>query len=82
MEGARKRRQTREERAMEHKKLVRISVEVRSGTARFRVGVQTENIKRALGMVGGRYPQGVVKVRFPVETESVFVPEQTLEVAA
>jgi hypothetical protein len=67
---------------MEHKKMVRISVEVGSGTARFQVGVQAENIKTALGMVGGRYPQSVVKVRFPVETRGFLTPEQTLEVAA
>ena len=46
-------------------KIVRVSVEVRSGTARFRVGVQAENIRKALGMVSGRYPRGVVRVVFP-----------------
>ena len=44
---------------------VRISVEVRSGGARFRVGVQARNIREALRAVGGRYPQGVVRVAFP-----------------
>ena len=56
-------------------KLVRISVEVRSGTARFRVGVQAENIKKALSMVEGRYPRGVVRVAFPIEPEGFFVGE-------
>ncbi len=44
---------------------VRISVEVRSGGARFRVGVQARSIREALRAVGGRYPRGVVAVAFP-----------------
>ena len=55
--------------------LVRISVEVRSGTARFRVGVQAKSIRKALGMVGGRYPHGEVRVLFPIEPEGFFVHE-------
>ena len=49
----------------QQEKMVRISVEVRSGTARFRVGVQAPSIREALGVVGGRYPRGVVGVAFP-----------------
>ena len=56
---------------------VRISVEVRSGKARFRVGVQAESIKRALSMVKGRYPRGVVRVLFPIEPEGFFVSESS-----
>ena len=63
-------------------KMVRISVEVRSGTARFRVGVQARSIREALGVVGGRYPRGVVEVAFPTEQESSFVHEQTHKEAA
>jgi hypothetical protein len=55
--------------------MVKVSVEVRSGTARFRVGVQAESVRRALSMVGGRYPQGAVRVVFPVEPEGLFVRE-------
>ncbi len=66
----------------QQQKLVRVSVEVRNGTARFRVGVQAESIRKALSMVGGRYPRGVVRVLFPVEPEGFFVHEQTHEVAA
>ena len=58
---------------MEQQKLVRISVEVRSGTARFRVGVQAQSIRQALGVVAGRYPGGVVEVVFPIESEDSFV---------
>ena len=55
---------------MEQQKMVRISVEVRSGTARFRVGVQAPSIREALGVVAGRYPRGVVGVAFPIEPEA------------
>ena len=57
------------------KKMVRISVEVRSGTARFRVGVQAQSIREALGVVGSRYPRGVVGVAFPIEPDGFFVRE-------
>jgi hypothetical protein len=55
--------------------MVRISVEVRSGTARFRVGVQAPSIRKAPSMVAGRYPRGVVRVLFPIEPEGFFVVE-------
>jgi hypothetical protein len=50
---------------MEQQKMVRVTVEIRSGAARFRVGVQAQSIRKALSMVAGRYPQGVVRVAFP-----------------
>jgi len=56
---------------------VRISVELRSGTARFRVGVQARAIRKALSVVGGEHPQGVVEVAFPVEPEGLSVHQQT-----
>jgi hypothetical protein len=55
--------------------LVRISVEVRSGTTRFRVGVQAWSIPKALSMVGGSYPHAEVRVAFPVGPEGFFVRE-------
>ena len=66
----------------QQEKMVRISVEVRSGTARFRVGVQAPSIREALGVVGGRYPRGVVGVAFPIEPEEFFVHEHTQKEAA
>ena len=60
---------------MEQQRMVKVSVEVRSGTARFRVGVQALSIRRALSLVGGRYPQGEVRVAFPIEPEGFFVGE-------
>ena len=56
-------------------KLVKVCVEVQSGMARFRVGVQAESIRRALGLVGARYPHGETRVVFPIEPEDFFVSE-------
>ena len=67
---------------MERQRRVKFSVEVRSGTARFRVGVQAQSIREALRMVGGRYPRGVVRVAFPTQQQSPFVHQQTHQVAA
>jgi hypothetical protein len=66
----------------QQQKMVGISVEVRSGTARFRVGVQAPSIREALGVVAGRHPQGVAEVAFPIEPEGFFVREQTQKEAA
>ena len=57
--------------------MVKVWVEVRRGTARFRVGVQAESIRGALGMAAGMYPHGEVRLLFPVEPESFFVREPT-----
>jgi hypothetical protein len=58
-------------------RMVKISVEVRSDTARFRVGVQAESIRKALSMVGGRYRTSEVRVIFPIEPEGFFVERPT-----
>jgi hypothetical protein len=57
--------------------MVKISIEVRSGTAHFDVGVQAESIQRAMSLVQERYSKGSVKVRFPIEPESFFVDDPT-----
>ena len=53
--------------------MIKVSVEVRSGTASFRVGVQAQSIRRALSVVGKRYPHSEVKVSFPIEPEGFFI---------
>ncbi len=45
--------------------MVRVSIEVRSGTSRFRVAVSAGSVRRALGIAGGRHPGRMVGVRFP-----------------
>jgi hypothetical protein len=59
----------------QQQKMVRVSVDVRSGAARFHVGVQAQSIRTALSMVRGRYPGGEVRVAFPIEPEGFFVQE-------
>ena len=56
--------------------MVKVSVEVRSGTARFMVGVRAKNIQRALSIVQARYPAGVARVKFPIDPEGFFVEEE------
>jgi hypothetical protein len=53
--------------------MAKVSVEVRNGTARFRVGVTAQSIRRALSAVGKRYPGSDVGVVFPVDPEGFFV---------
>jgi hypothetical protein len=53
--------------------MIRVSVEVCSGTARFRAGVWAESIERALSLVKVRYPGGEARVIFPIEPEAFFV---------
>jgi len=54
-------------------RMVKLSVEVRSGAARFRVSAQAESIRRALGVVGARYPASEVRVVFPIDPKGFFV---------
>ena len=56
--------------------MVKVSMEVRSGTAHFDVGVQAESIQQAVSFMEERYSKGTVKVRFPIEPESFFVGDR------
>jgi hypothetical protein len=47
--------------------MIKLSVEVRSGAARFDVAVQAESTQRALGLVTRRYPAMTCRVKFPIE---------------
>jgi hypothetical protein len=53
--------------------MVKVSIEVRDRTARFRVRGQAQNIEQALSIVRARYPSSVVKVSFPIDPENFFV---------
>ena len=60
----------------QHKRqMVKLSVEVTSGAARFTVGEQAPSIREALSLVGGKYPHREVRVAFPIEPERFFVKE-------
>jgi len=53
--------------------VIRVSVEVRSGAARFRAAVLAESIERALKLVTTRYPGDEARIIFPIEPEAFFV---------
>jgi hypothetical protein len=55
--------------------MVKVSIEVRSGAARFCVLVQAESIERALSLVAARYPGWDGGVKFPIDPEAYFVKD-------
>jgi hypothetical protein len=57
--------------------MVKVSIEVHSGAARFDVAVRAESIQQAVSFVKQRYSKGSVKVRFPIEPEGFFVEDPT-----
>ena len=56
--------------------MVKVSIEVRNGTARFMVEVKAKNIKQALRIVQTRHPAGVATVKYPIDPEGFFVEER------
>jgi hypothetical protein len=55
--------------------VVRVSIEVCSGAARFRVGIQASSIQRAVSLVKGLYSASDVRVLFPIDPEAFFVED-------
>ena len=53
--------------------MIRISVEVGRGAARYRVAVQAESIERALEIVERQNPGCEAEVAFPIDPEVYFV---------
>jgi hypothetical protein len=62
--------------------MVRISVEVKSGTARFRVMVQAESIERALEIARRHNPNKECRVTFPLDPETFFAEDPVAKVEA
>lgn len=52
--------------------MVKVSIEVRKGAARFKVAVQAESIQRAMSLIEGRFPGGDCRVKFPIDPEGFF----------
>jgi hypothetical protein len=48
--------------------MAKISVELRSGTARFAVGVQAPTVQQALNVAATRFPGNPVRVKSPTES--------------
>jgi hypothetical protein len=55
--------------------MVKVSIEVHDGTARFAVAVLAKSIQQALSIVAARYPSSATKVKFPIAPESLFVED-------
>ena len=59
--------------------MVRVSIEVRSGVARFRVGIQSSSIQRAVSLAQTLYSASDVRVIFPIDPEGFFVEDVLAE---
>jgi len=55
--------------------MIRISVRVSGGTARFSVAIQAESIERALEIVARQNPGKECEVVFPIDPETFFVDD-------
>jgi hypothetical protein len=55
--------------------MVKVSIEVYSGTARFAVAIKAQSIQQALSIVAARYPSNASTVKFPIDSESFFVED-------
>jgi hypothetical protein len=60
--------------------MIRISIQVSSGAARFKVAVQAESIERALEIVGRQNPGKDCEVTFPIDPETFFVRDSVATV--
>ena len=53
--------------------MVKVSIEVHDGTARFTVAVKARSVQQALSIVAARHPASVARVKLPIDPESFFV---------
>jgi hypothetical protein len=59
--------------------VVRVMIEVDSGSARFRVEVGAQNIHRAVSLAKTRYSGSNIRVVFPIEPDAFFCKDPTVE---
>ena len=55
--------------------MVKVSIEVNSGSACFAVAIKAQSIQHALSIVAAGHPSSVTKVKFPIDPESFFVAD-------
>jgi hypothetical protein len=55
--------------------MIKISVQVSSGKARFRATIQAESIERALEIAARQNPGKACEVTFPLDPETFFVDD-------
>ena len=60
--------------------MVRVTVDIESGTARYRVAVQAESIQRALELVERMEPGSEFRVAFPIDPDTFFVKDHAAEI--
>jgi hypothetical protein len=60
--------------------MIKISVQVSSGKARFRVTIQAESIERALEIAARQNPGKACEVKFPLDPETFFVDDSVVQI--
>ena len=55
--------------------MVKVSIEVHDGTARFAVAIKAQSIQQALSIVAAQYPGSDVKIKFLINPEGFFVED-------
>ena len=61
--------------------MVKVSIEVRNGSARFSVAVRAQSIRRAVSIVEGRYATGDLRVKSPIDPEGFFASDPAAQEA-
>ena len=56
--------------------MAKISIELRSGTARFAVAVQAPTLQQAIGIAAIRFPGNPFRVKSPIDREGVLVGDR------
>jgi hypothetical protein len=56
--------------------MAKVSIEVRSGTARFAVAVQAPTLQQALDIAATRFPGTAVGSKSPIDREGVLVGDR------
>jgi hypothetical protein len=60
--------------------MVRVTVDIESGTARYKVTVQAGSIQRALELVERMEPGSEFRVAFPIDPDTFFVKDPAAKV--
>ncbi len=53
--------------------MVKVSIEVHSGTALFAVAIKAQSIQHTLSIAVARHPSSVTRMNFPIDPESFFL---------
>jgi hypothetical protein len=61
--------------------MVKVSVRVRSGSARFWVSVRAQSIQQAANIVAGWYPDRDSRMKIPTDPEGFFAEDSAFRMA-